>query len=118
MDLRPYLLGKTGRPHQRLYWRRNVAAAIRDGDWKLIRIPEKDGSFRTPLLFDIAADPGETQNLAKEHPRRTEELLELLAAWEVDMKAPGWIQGDRWLNNQRAKHKMTVIGREAERTVP
>ena len=118
VDLRPFLLGKSGRPHQRLFWRRNVAAAVRDGDWKLIRIQEKDGSFRAPLLFDIAADPGETQDLAKEHPRKAKELLELLVTWEVDMKTPGWIQGDRWLNNQRAKHKMSVIGRAAERAVP
>ena len=118
VDLRPYLLGKTGRPHQRLYWRRNVAAAVRDGDWKLIRIQELDSSYRAPLLFDLAADPAETRYLASECPEKAAELLELLGAWETSMKTPGWIQGERWLKNQRAKHKMSVVGREAERAVP
>jgi arylsulfatase A-like enzyme len=118
VDLRPFLLGKSGRPHQRLYWRRNVAAAVRDGDWKLIRIQELDSSYRAPLLFDLAADPAETRDLASKRPEKAAELLELLGAWETSMKTPGWIQGERWLKNQRAKHKMSVVGREAERAVP
>ena len=118
VDLRPFLHGQAGRPHQRLYWRRNVAAAVRDGDWKVIRIQEKDGTFREPLLFNLASDPSEENDLAGQNPEKAAALLDLLAAWEENMQPSGWVQGDRWLNNQRAKHKMSVIGRDAERAVP
>lgn len=46
-------------------------AAIREGDWKLV--------WRTLLpskaeLFNLADDPGETRDLASEHPRKVQEL--------------------------------------------
>lgn len=46
-------------------------AAIREGDWKLV--------WRTLLpskaeLFNLADDPGETRDLAPEHPRKVQEL--------------------------------------------
>lgn len=47
-----------------LYWRSNHGTAIRDGKWKLIL--GKDGDRAE--LFDLTADPNETENLAKAHP--------------------------------------------------
>jgi arylsulfatase A-like enzyme len=38
--------------------------AARSGRWKLIEA----AGFRAPMLFDLQADPGETRNLAAEHP--------------------------------------------------
>ena len=48
-SLIPYLEGKKGRPHQTLYWKKETRAAIRDGDWKLIRLPD-----RPALLYNLA----------------------------------------------------------------
>ncbi len=55
--------------------------AVRDGDWKLLC--EYDGS--DVLLFDLAADPGETNNQANEHPDVAERLTKALLAWHETM---------------------------------
>ena len=46
------------------------ARSIRDGDLKLVERLE----FRVPFLYDLAADPGETTNLADERPQDVERL--------------------------------------------
>jgi uncharacterized sulfatase len=52
--------------------------AIREGDWKLLI--HRDGS--RPELFDIAADPNETKNLAPEDPDLVRRLGEQVIAWD------------------------------------
>jgi arylsulfatase A-like enzyme len=47
--------------------------AVREARWKLIYIPKPGGGeFR---LFDLQADPGETRNLAHEHPEEVKRLF-------------------------------------------
>ncbi|MEX2308321.1 MAG: sulfatase [Pirellulales bacterium] len=58
-------------------------SAIRDGRWKLIQWHEDDAVE----LYDLAADPGEMQNLAERHPDVTERLRASLAAWRRDVRA-------------------------------
>ena len=53
-------------------------AAIRAGDWKLIQYYE-DGRHE---LFNLAADPGEQQNLATAQPERVMELAKKLFDWQ------------------------------------
>lgn len=103
--------------HDVLYFRRAVAAGLRDGSWKLIRVEKKDKSYRY-LIFDLSSDIGETKNLAEQHPERVEQLAAKLAAWEEDLQPPDWREGDYWEKNQRLKHRMEVIGRDAERRLP
>jgi arylsulfatase A-like enzyme len=114
VDLRPLLAGERGANAGRaLYWRRGVAAAVRSGKWKLIR---SEGN--PTLLFDLEADPSETRDLAAERPEVVSRLLAALEAWEAGLGEPGWEEGARWERNQRLKHRMDVIGREAERRYP
>lgn len=61
-------------PH---YHHSTPASAIRRGDWKLIEFFE-DSSLH---LFNLRADPGETNNLATPEPARAKELQAALAAW-------------------------------------
>ena len=119
VDLDGYLRG-SGQPSPReeLFWRRSVAAAARVGDWKLIRVQEEDASWRAPLLFDLDADPGETRDLSAEEPERVASLLMALAEWETRVQPRLWGEGERWENNQRAKHELERVGRDAERRVP
>ena len=64
VNLLPFLTGEQkGSPHSILFWRRGVAAAVRQGAWKAIRVKTNQ-----PLLFNIDQDPGETTNLAAEEP--------------------------------------------------
>lgn len=75
-DIGPHLFGgdhpeTTART---LYWRTNSGAAVRDGDWKLI--VSKDG--KRAELFDLAADPHETENLAEARPETVATLRKIL----------------------------------------
>jgi arylsulfatase A-like enzyme len=55
-------------------------AALRRGDWKLIRGPEG------PELYRLDRDPGERRDLAAREPERVRELSQLLDAWVVEMR--------------------------------
>lgn len=50
--------------------------AVIDGDWKAILGPD------TAELYDLAADPGETRDLAAAHPERLAAARARLAAWQ------------------------------------
>ena len=92
VNLLPFLAGReSGRPHETLFWRMNVAAAVRDGDWKLIRIRGHD-----PLLFNLAADLSEKHDLAAQQPAKTAELLAKIVAWEKPFPPPRWTNGKIW----------------------
>ena len=57
--------------------------AIRDGDFKLIESYES-GYLE---LYDLAADPGETNNLAGTQPQRANDLAKKLADWRRQVGA-------------------------------
>lgn len=114
VNLLPYLLGENqAPPHESLFWRRQVASAVRQGDWKLIRTPGNP-----TLLFNLAQDLGETQNLAQQHPEVVIQLEQALDQWETQLVEPLWVNGDPWRKNQILKHRMDVIGRKAEQRLP
>jgi len=71
-----------------------------------------------PLLFNLKEDISETKNLAEEQTEKVTQLLALYDVWESEMVEPLWVAGKVWTDRQIAKHKMDVIGREAERKLP
>ena len=103
--------------HSQRFGRRSAAGYARDKQWKIIRVSEQDNSFRY-LLFDLSADISETKNLADAQPERVKQLAALLTQWEKPLAQPAWREGQMWENFQRLKHKMSVIGRAAERKLP
>jgi arylsulfatase A-like enzyme len=56
-------------------------AAWIDGDWKLHRIQSAKGSSLRLELYDLAADPQETTDLASQQPDRVAEMQQQLEAW-------------------------------------
>ena len=78
----PTLLGQPGQQeHEYLYWEFHELRgrqAVRKGDWKLVRYNVFDPENTTTELYNIPADPGETKNLAGEHPEIVEELTTLM----------------------------------------
>jgi arylsulfatase A-like enzyme len=58
-------------------------ASVLDGNWKLIEWFDSD----TVELFNLAADPGETRNLATEEHSQVERLQEALHSWQADVGA-------------------------------
>jgi arylsulfatase A-like enzyme len=84
VDLIPYLTGSQGgRPHQTLYWQMDTRGAIRDGDWKMMRFPD-----RPAHLFNLAKDPSERNNLADMHPELVKTMYKKLFAWEMELERP------------------------------
>jgi len=80
LDLREHLLEMANIPERSIYiagirWRSN---ALRKGDWKLIATGSQENP--TTELYNIAKDPSEKNNLAKQHPDLVEKLLSNLNA--------------------------------------
>jgi arylsulfatase A-like enzyme len=75
MSFAPTLLGNESqqRQHDYLYWafyERGGSQAVRAGQWKLVEQP-----YGTPpQLYDLAADIGETKDVASQHPDVAEKL--------------------------------------------
>lgn len=113
VNLLPYLSNpKKAVPHQDLFWRRGVAAALRSGDWKLIK------TANNPLLlFNLKDDISEQNNLASTYPRKVKQLERKLQNWEQKMQQPHWVS-DYGDDNQIKKHRMEVVGREMEIKYP
>ncbi|MBL9213483.1 MAG: sulfatase-like hydrolase/transferase [Opitutaceae bacterium] len=89
VDLLPFLDGqKNGAPHARLFWRMDggEAFAVREGQWKWFRTYQN-----APQLYDLAADPGEKNNLAATHPDVAARLSAAAAEWNRGLTAPAWV---------------------------
>ena len=77
-------------PHEVVHWQVGTGEeaqwAVREGDWKLIGHP-RDPTMDEPLadtlyLTNPVRDPGESANLAAEHPDVVERLMGLREGWE------------------------------------
>lgn len=94
VDLMPYLSGeKAGAPHKSLFWRMALrGSTIRSGNWKLIQTPH-----HPTMLFDLANDISEQNNLANKHPEKVAELTAEYALWAESLASnPMWISGNYW----------------------
>jgi arylsulfatase A-like enzyme len=86
VNLLPHLTGtRQSIPRERMFWRYGPSLAIRRGDWKLVK-------QRTPdfQLFNLAADVGETNDLAAQQPQRKKEMQAELEALNQEMMPPLW----------------------------
>jgi arylsulfatase A-like enzyme len=87
VDLAPYLTGaNAAEPHSTLYWWRSPMRSVRSGDWKLWVSEQGD----VKLLYDLASDPNERQNLYDQRPDKVKELSALLDEWHADKVPPAW----------------------------
>lgn len=107
VNLLPHLLGKKADqpPHNSLYWRLGGQAAIRQGDWKLVRYDQtvdivgaksnaRSGPPVTPFrLYNLAQDIGETQDLSEKNPDKAKELLAAWEDWSRQLARPLWGPG-------------------------
>ncbi|CAN5909320.1 sulfatase-like hydrolase/transferase [soil metagenome] len=80
-DLAPVLTGHAPVHSRKLYWRYKAGAqrAVRDGDWKYLRIAGNE------FLFDVVQDPRERANLAERHPDVFDRLRRDWETWNDTM---------------------------------
>lgn len=90
VDLTPFLDGRrSDRPHDAFYWRLGAKAALRQGDWKLVR----NGHGPTPSdweLYDLAADPAERRDRIDDAEAPRDELLQVFEELDSEMAPPAW----------------------------
>lgn len=117
VDLLPYLEGRNrGTPNPRLYWRDGVDFAMRDADLKLwicdlagrparssqqadatesrrkrkFVVPSIGPDGQHAMLYDLAADIGESHNLAAIRPAEVAQLEAQIARWNKTLIQPQW----------------------------
>lgn len=83
-NLMPFLIPKPSPlPERSLLWFSGTSGAVRRGDWKLVY--EKKSVAQ---LYNLAHDPGETQDLALSEPDTTEQLIALFSDWRQKVPPP------------------------------
>jgi len=85
ISMLPALLGKPQKSHDYLYWdyghvRKTYKQAVRLGNWKGVRI----GAESRIELYDLTDDPGESRNVASEHPDITSKMEEVMRTARAD----------------------------------
>lgn len=92
MSLRPTLFGQRQESDRMLYWEQysgGFQQAVRWNRWKAIR---RDGAPAVFELYDLAADVGETRNVAAAHP----DVVQRIEAYMTSAHAPSpnWSRRD------------------------
>jgi arylsulfatase A-like enzyme len=96
MSLGPLFTGNTDSFAGRsLFWRLGEMAALRSGDYKLLRVAD-----RPPMLFDLASDISEQHDLALERPGIVRRLMADLWDWETGLGHPFWTTGAAWMDSK------------------
>ena len=84
------LKGDSGQPeHSYLYWEfyegNGGAQAVREGDWKAVRVPALDGKME---LYDLSVDLGEEEDIGTDNPEIVERMTKLME--EAHQPSPNW----------------------------
>ncbi|MCF8715623.1 sulfatase-like hydrolase/transferase [Joostella atrarenae] len=77
--------------HKTLMWKFTISAAIKEDNWKLIRIPD-----RLPMLFNLTEDVSEEHNVVLENLDIAERMLKKLGNWEVRLPHPLFLENAMW----------------------
>ncbi|CAN5905405.1 N-acetylgalactosamine-6-sulfatase [soil metagenome] len=89
VNLLPYLTGKNNEPpHDLLFWRQGARAALRKGDWKLVRMPDRKSNDAPWELYNLADDMEEAFNQAEKKPEKFQELKRLWEKLDAEMVKP------------------------------
>ena len=106
VNLIPYLSeGKTGDPHEAIYWRFWGQSAIREGKWKFYHL--KNG---VQMLFDMESEAHENDNLIQQYPEIAKRLEEKLAKFRAEQKRPGYAMDSTDEENAFYQHYFNVKG--------
>ncbi len=85
-NLLAYLNTDSIAPHGELFWQRGSTRAVRSGDWKVIWNAECGDT----LLFNIASDPNESQDLFQLEKNLARDLIGIHDNWSETLHTPLW----------------------------
>jgi len=99
----PFLSGAdSSNPNTQMKWRFTISASIRDGDYKLVRLPD-----RLPMLYDLSVDKAELNDIAHLHQDRVQRMLKTLGDWDVSAPHPLYLEGAQWRRHQLDSYDVT-----------
>lgn len=92
VNLLPVLAGEAPAPaREALFWRFGPQRAVRRDRWKLVDWRDLEAKTNSGWqLYDLAADPGETRDLAAAQPAVVADLRARWEAWDRGNAAPRW----------------------------
>lgn len=101
LSLLPTLLGRPAeqKQHDYLYWEINGWTAIRQGNWRAV----KPANARAWELYDVAADPSESRDLAAAQPTVLDKLTALATAAHEPVREGTFASTDLHERDRRAK---------------
>ena len=105
-----FLEGRNPRSDETMFWLRHHGGgnevAIRRGNLKAYR-----KQFSRWKIYDVAGDPGETRDLAREHPAMIESLVADGLEWSRTLEEPQWHDTEAgaksWEENEMPKYPKT-----------
>lgn len=87
VNVLPFVKGeKEGAPHDILFWKKETRAVVREGDFKLIRFPDRPAE-----LYNVPNDVSERYNLATQYPDKVKDMYQKLFDWEMTLERPLWL---------------------------
>lgn len=96
VNILPFIKGdEAGSPHDEMLWRFTISASIREGNWKLVRLPD-----RLPMLYDLSKDIAEQNNVADENRELVELMLKKLGDWDISRPQVLYLEGNKWRREQ------------------
>lgn len=81
----PLLKGEKQDKERAFFWEHEGNAAVRVGDWKLVSLHKKDWE-----LYNLKEDPYEVNDLVKQYPDKSKELLQRYVAWTEEHGVRQW----------------------------
>jgi arylsulfatase A-like enzyme len=113
LSLIPFNDKDKARRHEQLFWRKDEAAAVRKGDYKLIRI-KNEGS----VLYNLRSDIGETKDLSKQESKKYKSLNKALLKWESGLVKPLWLEESEWMQITADIHKALMNNEKPKKIQP
>ena len=87
------LQGKPQKPHEALYWEFSSGGgkqAVRFGNYKAVRVQIMKNPSGEIQLFDLSADIGESNNIAKSHPELVAKAAKLMSQMRTPSPIRSW----------------------------
>jgi arylsulfatase A-like enzyme len=110
VNLIPFVTGQSKEaPHERLHWRFGQQSALRQGNYKLLKLAGEPAR-----LFDLAADISESNDLAAAKPELVSELSKSFADWNGELEEPRWKPADRNPEQKQRKQKRRAAAGAAQ----